>query len=709
MALQAGKLDRRLRIERKAVSRDAYLAEVVSWQEVATVWASKRDLSGREFFAADAVQSEVTTEITIRWRAGIGPELRLVLDGAAYDIESVTEIGRREGLLLRCTRGGTVPLLVELSGHLALAATLAGNLRVEKRLAGVLTGGLAMTGDLKTRGDVLLAGALHGALLLTGRLAGAGAALSGTITGTLAMAGALRVEKRLAGNLAGGISLEGTALVARHLAGGLQGGLTLAGDLTVPPSGDPSWEMVSLSMPMDGEEASTTLVDVKNSWRSFTRIGSTAALDTAVKQFGTASLSIGAQSYFRCDNAVAFDFGAGDFTVEAWYRRGAGSGNRWIAAKWGSGTKATAASWGLYEQDSKLTFVYYNQSNSFMSLNLDHTPIEGTWRHVAVTREAGTFRLYADGVKLGEMSNGDVIRSGVAPFSVGGFDGTSHLGEPCHLEDVRVTKGVARYTGESYSVPTGPHPVESPETGDLWTPLQQGDLALWLDAADDSAVSVDAGAVSAWADKSGNARHVGEVNASRRPAYQAAGWPGGLPCIDWDIAANVKRLFHDPGVAGQDYRINFVVAVWDDPAGTFPTYNALFGGYAQAGLNSGVCLAVASGGTSWFTGGAGAWHAGQTFHNGAAAADLTAMPLIQSPFIVRADSAAATNAQGVTIGNNRNYISNNYGWRGRVAEVVSVSVAISLADKQRIEGYLAHKWGIALEAGHPYESAPPII
>ena len=182
-----------------------------------------------------------------------------------------------------------------------------------------------------------------------------------------------------------------------------------------------------------------------------------------------------------------------------------------------------------------------------------------------------------------------------------------------------------------------------------------------------------------------------------------------MPCLDWGIAANVKRLFYDPGVAGEDYRINFVVAVWDDPGSTFPTYNALFGGYAQTGLNSGVCLAGASGGTGWFTGGAGAWHAGQTFHNGAAAADLTALPLIQSPFIVRADSATGTNAQGVCIGNNRNYVVNNYGWRGRVAEVVSVSAAISLADKQRIEGYLAHKWGIALAAGHPYEAAAPTI
>lgn len=728
MALQAGRLDRRARIEQKIVTRDDYLAEVVSWAEVATVWAGKRDLSGREYFASAATQSEVDCEITIRWREGLRGDMRLLLDGAVYDIHAITEIGRREGLLLRCSRAGDTEIIVLLSGAAAGSAGLSGTLPIEALLSGAAAGTGDLAGSLAVAAR-LLSGLAQGSATLTGDLQQAGALLSGTASGVAVLSGQVAVERILAGTAAGQGDAAGQLVVLRLLggdsegAGSLSGGLVLtrllagqaagagalSGNIELPPTGDPYWDDVALLMPMDGDEASTTLVDERNPWRSFSRIGGTAALDTAVKRYGSASLSVGAQSYFRCNNAVAFDFGSGDFTVEAWYRRGAGTGNRIIAAKWGAGTTAATASWMLYEQNATLTFIYYNQSNSAVSLNPAHTPVVGEWRHVAVTREAGTFRLYFDGVKVAELSNGDVIRSGVAPFSVGGFDGSSHVGEPCHLDDVRVTKGVARYTGESYSVPAGPHPVEIPEAGDLWTPVQQGDLALWLDAADDSAVSVDAGAVSAWADKSGNARHVGEVIAARRPAYQAAGWPGGMPCIDWGTAANVKRLFYDPGVAGQDYRINFVVAAWDDPGGTFPTYNALFGGYAQAGLNDGVCLAGASGGTGWFTGGAGAWHAGQTFHNGAAAASLTALPLIQSPFIVRADSAAATNAWGVCIGNNRNYTVNNYGWRGRVAEVVSVSAAISLADKQRIEGYLAHKWGIALAAGHPYEAAAPLV
>jgi SPP1 family predicted phage head-tail adaptor len=479
MALQAGKLDRRARIEQKIVTRDDYLAEVVSWQEVTTVWAGKRDLSGREYFAAAATQSAVDCEITIRWRAGLRTDMRLLLDGAVYDIHAVTEIGRREGLLLRCSRAGDAEIILLLSGTAAGSGGLSGTLPIEALLlSGAADGAGDLAGSLAAAVR-LLSGLAQGSSALTGALQQAGALLAGTASGVAVLSGQVAVKRLLAGT-ATGQGDAGGPLVVMQLLGG---GIVTAGSL----------------------------------------IGSLAA--------------------------------------------------------------------------------------------------------------AGT----------------------------------------------------------------------------LWTPALQSDLALWLDAADSGTLTLDAGAVSAWADKSGNARHVGEVTASRRPSYQPAGWPGGMPCIDWGTAANVKRLFYDPGVAGDDYRVNFVVAVWDDPGGTFPTYNALFGGYAQAGLNSGVCLAGTSGGTGWFTGGAGAWHAGQTFHNGAAVASLTAQPLIQSPFIVRADSAAATNAQGVCIGNNRNYIVNNYGWRGRVAEVVSVSAAISLADKQRIEGYLAHKWGIALEAGHPYESAPPII
>ncbi len=44
-----------------------------------------------------------------------------------------------------------------------------------------------------------------------------------------------------------------------------------------------------------------------------------------------------------------------------------------------------------------------------------------------------------------------------------------------------------------------------------------------------------------------------------------------------------------------------------------------------------------------------------------------------------------------------------------ISEIVLKQGAVTVDEKAKIEGYLAHKWGLAgnLPAGHPYKSAPP--
>lgn len=46
-----------------------------------------------------------------------------------------------------------------------------------------------------------------------------------------------------------------------------------------------------------------------------------------------------------------------------------------------------------------------------------------------------------------------------------------------------------------------------------------------------------------------------------------------------------------------------------------------------------------------------------------------------------------------------------------LAELIVVPAALSTADRQKVEGYLAHRWGLSesLPADHPYKSAPPVV
>jgi hypothetical protein len=59
-----------------------------------------------------------------------------------------------------------------------------------------------------------------------------------------------------------------------------------------------------------------------------------------------------------------------------------------------------------------------------------------------------------------------------------------------------------------------------------WTPAQLTGLALWLDAADSSTITLNGSTVSQWDDKSGNGRNASQATASFQPTYLATGFNG---------------------------------------------------------------------------------------------------------------------------------------------------------------------------------------
>ena len=99
--MPAGRRDRRIRIERYAVTKSSSGAEVKTWAAVATVWAEKLDLSDGERVAAAEVSAEITTRFRILYSstvASVNAKDRIVLGDFTYDILGVKEIGTREGL-----------------------------------------------------------------------------------------------------------------------------------------------------------------------------------------------------------------------------------------------------------------------------------------------------------------------------------------------------------------------------------------------------------------------------------------------------------------------------------------------------------------------------------------------------------------------------------------------------------------------------------
>lgn len=104
--MKAGRLDRRVTIMRASTSTNAFNEKEPEWLDIATVWASKEDISDGERICAQEVSAEITTRFQIRHSsavADVNPKDRVRCEGRVYDIFSVKEIPYRAGLEITAT------------------------------------------------------------------------------------------------------------------------------------------------------------------------------------------------------------------------------------------------------------------------------------------------------------------------------------------------------------------------------------------------------------------------------------------------------------------------------------------------------------------------------------------------------------------------------------------------------------------------------
>ena len=99
----AQRLNKRVTIQQQSTAQDEIGQPDVSWADVLTVWAEVKDVSGREYMAAGAVQDAVQTKITIRHLSGVVASMRAVCGPDTYNIEAILGQDNRT-LLLMCKR-----------------------------------------------------------------------------------------------------------------------------------------------------------------------------------------------------------------------------------------------------------------------------------------------------------------------------------------------------------------------------------------------------------------------------------------------------------------------------------------------------------------------------------------------------------------------------------------------------------------------------
>ena len=244
-----------------------------------------------------------------------------------------------------------------------------------------------------------------------------------------------------------------------------------------------------------------------------------------------------------------------------------------------------------------------------------------------------------------------------------------------------------------------------------WTPAELPNLALWLDAADASTITLNGSTVSQWRDKSPNARHVAQATAVKQPTYTLAA-QNNLNVLSFD--GNNKSLFASSGVINIPQPFSRFVAaqflvksnqsVFLD-SDTLNTQCVFYNGETGTSWNvaNGIAPAFMN-----YAYGTRDFLNHQHFHiiNGA-----DSYWGIDGSSPTGPVNGGPGGQAGIRIGHVRMEISPGYAFNGRVFEIVLVPYVISTSDRQKLEGYLAWKWGLEadLPAGHPYKTTPPTV
>ena len=186
----------------------------------------------------------------------------------------------------------------------------------------------------------------------------------------------------------------------------------------------------------------------------FSPFAPSAAYDAAVN--GGAGYFDGDNDYLTVPDSTDFDFGSGEFTVEAWvygadggsatgsvvYNQSVGGATSDSAVYFGAGTSGVS----LYISTSGSSWTGPNQ---VASVTVD----DDAWHHCVWQRRGNLLEIYVDGTQAASTSFSGTIYNSSRNVEIGTQNGGSDFKD--YISDLRVVKGSAVYSA-NFTPPTAP-------------------------------------------------------------------------------------------------------------------------------------------------------------------------------------------------------------------------------------------------------------
>jgi hypothetical protein len=223
---------------------------------------------------------------------------------------------------------------------------------------------------------------------------------------------------------------------------------------------DLDFSKVSLLLKSDND----SLNDVSAKPKSFT--STNVSFSSQINTFGGYSAYYGDSGYSVANSDSSLGF-SGDFTIEGWFYFSKNNvGYQGLVSTYRTGD---ISGWILVlESNNTLRFYATNANITWywpLSISSNYTPPTEKWTYIVVQRLGSSVKMFADGVEVGSTSNNLDITSG-SKIEVGGYQyfpgGRRSL--QGYVDEVRITKGLARYPQNNPPLPNKPFPKRSYST-----------------------------------------------------------------------------------------------------------------------------------------------------------------------------------------------------------------------------------------------------
>lgn len=238
--------------------------------------------------------------------------------------------------------------------------------------------------------------------------------------------------------------------------------------------------------------------------------------------------------------------------------------------------------------------------------------------------------------------------------------------------------------------------------------------ALWLDASDASTITQSSNAVSQWNDKSGNNRHATQETATYRPTLLTSN-QNGKNVLSFDGSNDFLLTISNSYDAIEYYLVaQFTGSLTENRQ----YYSARISPNANKGvasdINCGFGFGINAGSATNCNFGGNAT-AAQI--NGSNVSSLTNYNNFQAGitpasgwFIANQTiSASASGGKQFCLGADIFDSVGNRHIQASIAEFIIFSSILDNLNRQKVQGYLAYKWGLTanLPSNHPYKTYPP--